>query len=221
VGDSIPVRTGVILDQNGHPIPDGTPVRFLITYGEGGNVRQIISASFKGIARNTILVEQPGMLIIQAESGSVRSGRLEFNILSETGEVVEPTATQAPTITPTVTPTVTVTPTLTSTSVPPVTPRGSTNLTEWFLALGIACGFGLLIYWISSLVGQVRWGVRGGFLALIGGLLAYCYLAVGMPGSTGLVQQTGTLGVSLIIVCGVVIGWGISMGWRTLQKRRA
>ncbi len=219
IGDTIPVRSGIILDQNGHPVPDGTPVNFLITYGEGGSVRQVTSVTSQGIARATIRVEQPGMLRVEAESGSAKSQRLDFNTLSETGEAVQPTSTPTLTNTPTATPTETVTPT----PLPyptPLPPRNRTNLTEWFLALVITVGLGLAIYWASSLMGQVRWGVRGALMALIGGLLAYCYLAADMPGSTILVEKTGTWGVSLIILSGVGLGLSASLGWRTLQRKR-
>ncbi len=219
VGDTIPVRTGIILDQNRHTVADGIPVNFLVTYGEGGSVRQIPSVTSQGIARATIRVEQPGMLRIEAESGSAKSQRLEFNILSETGEVVQPTSSPTPTNTPTTTPTETVTPTSTPYPTPPP-PRTRTNLSEWFLAMMITAGLGLAIYWAASLMGQVRWGVRGGFMALIGGLLAYCYLAADMPGSTTLVEKTGTWGVSLVILSGVGLGLSTSLGWRTLQRKR-
>jgi hypothetical protein len=158
--------------------------------------------------------------MIEAQSWEAISQRLVFDVLSEEGEVVLPTSTQIPpSSTPSATPTVTITPTFTPTP-PPEPVRERTNLTEWLLALLIAGGLGVVIYWSSTLMGQVRWGVRGGFLAMIGGLLVYCYLAAGMPGSTLLVQKAGTLGVALAILGGATIGWSASMGWRTLQKRR-
>jgi hypothetical protein len=207
------------LDYNSHPVPDGTLVRFRITYGEGGIPKLVEGTTLKGIAKTSIRVEQAGMLWIEAESEGAKSQRLEFEILSEEGEVVLPTPTNMPTMTPTPTPTVTLSPTFVPTPTPEP-PRERTNLTEWFLALFITSGLGAAIYWTSSIMGQVRWGVRGGFLALIGGLLAYSYLAAGLPGSDALVQRAGTTGVALIILLGVGIGWSASLGWRSLQKKR-
>ncbi len=214
-----PVRTGVILDYNGHPVPDGTPVQFRITYGEGGIPKQIETSTVKGKTKATVRVEQAGMLIIEAISESARSQPLEFEILSEEGKVVLPTSTQEPTGTPTPTTTVTVTPTLTP-SPTPMPPEEENHLGEWFIALVITVGFSLAIYWTSSLMGQVRWGVRGAFLALIGGLLTYCYLATGMPGSQALAERGGTLGLALVILLGSGVGWSASVGWRTLQRKK-
>jgi len=76
------------------------------------------------------------------------------------------------------------------------------------------------VYWISSLMGQIRWGVRGGFLALIGGLIVYCYLALDGPGSAVLVTRTGTWGVVAAILVGTVLGLSTTIGWRTLQRKR-
>jgi beta-N-acetylhexosaminidase len=219
VGDSIPVRAGIILDQNGNTVADGTPVNFLITYGEGGSVRQVPSGTIQGIARAIIRVEQPGMLRIEAESSQAKSERLEYEILSETGEVVAPTFTPSPTDTPTLTPTETITPTVTPYPTP-IPIRNRTNLSDWFMAMLITAGLGLAIYWAAALIGQVRWGVRGGFMALIGGLLAYCYVAANLPGSAPLVEKSGTWGVSLVILTGVILGFCVSLGWRTLQKKR-
>jgi beta-N-acetylhexosaminidase len=51
IGDPLPVRTGVITDHNGHPVPDGTPVTFHAAYVEqGGLGRNIESTTIDGVA---------------------------------------------------------------------------------------------------------------------------------------------------------------------------
>jgi hypothetical protein len=42
IGDIIPIRTGVILDHNGNPVPDGTPVSFIFTLS--GELSEIYDA---------------------------------------------------------------------------------------------------------------------------------------------------------------------------------
>jgi hypothetical protein len=61
--------------------------------------------------------------------------------------------------------------------------------------------------------GLTRWGIRGGILALIGGLLAYTYLSLGMPGSSELLQNAGTGGVALVTILGSILGGGAAWGW--------
>ncbi|PKN90183.1 MAG: hypothetical protein CVU45_03875, partial [Chloroflexi bacterium HGW-Chloroflexi-7] len=54
VGDSIPLQTGVIIDHNGNPVPDGTVVRFLIdTKSTSGSIEQIETQTINGIARTS------------------------------------------------------------------------------------------------------------------------------------------------------------------------
>ena len=69
------------------------------------------------------------------------------------------------------------------------------------------------------LVGS-RWGVRAGMLALIGGLVAYTYLALGLPGSVEFLQNTGTWGVVIVSLLGAGLGWGATLGWQQIKERR-
>ncbi|HNF95583.1 MAG TPA: glycoside hydrolase family 3 N-terminal domain-containing protein, partial [Anaerolineales bacterium] len=53
IGDTISLRTGVIKDHNGNPVPDGTVVRFsMLLTGEGGGIlQQVESITTDGVAR--------------------------------------------------------------------------------------------------------------------------------------------------------------------------
>ena len=93
-----------------------------------------------------------------------------------------------------------------------------TGLGDWFLALIVTFTIGALIYWLTAQFGVLRWGVRGGFLALIGGMLGYTYLALGMPGSSSLLQHAGTWGVLLVTILGSSAGWGAAWGWQRIAK---
>lgn len=216
VGELIWVRTNVIRDHNGHPVPDGTQVEFRFDYGNE-TITQL-ETTRRGEARTSFLINRPGILEIGAESEPARqSTPLRFNIQSENGAGTP----AVPTIFPTETPTEEPTPT--STAVPESTGTASTtnrpNLGDWFLGVLVTAGIGGAIYWLTALVGMVRWGVRAAFLALIGGQLSYTYLAVRMPGSEQLVQNTGTWGVLLVILIGAGLGWGAALGWQKMDER--
>lgn len=218
VGDTIPIRTGVILDHNEHPVPDNTIVRFMITHGEGGLPQTIEAQTSQGIAHATLRVDTAGILQIRAESEPAKqSALLTFNILTVTGQAVLPTETLNPTTTTTPSPVPTITATPTEVIITPL-PIRRMNIGDWFLSLVFTFGASLLTYWIANLTGQVRWGLRAGLLVFIGGLLAYMYLALGMPGSESLVQSSGTLGILGITLIGAGLGWGAALGWRELRK---
>jgi hypothetical protein len=61
---------------------------------------------------------------------------------------------------------------------------------------------------------SLRWGIRAGFLSLIGGLMAYAYIALGLPGSEPLIQGAGTAGVAAIALAGAILGSLAAFLWR-------
>jgi beta-N-acetylhexosaminidase len=217
LGGSIAVRTGVILDQNGHPVPDGTPVQFIVsTDGVVSSFPQT-ETTIGGVAQSSIQVTSPGILEVRVESEPAKQSEiLRFDIPTEND--------QAGTITPTLQPTDTPEPTLTST--PPPTPvitaetsqSDGLTLFDWFVAVILSAAISFAFYRLAALAGQVRWGVRGGFFALIGGLVAYCYLALSMPGSTEMQQSLGGGGVLLVTSFGSFVGLLATMIWRETKK---
>lgn len=76
---------------------------------------------------------------------------------------------------------------------------------------------GLISYRLAAYIGQVRWGVRSGFMALIGGLAAYNYLALGLPGSQNLLNSAGSWGIILVTLLGCAVGIIAAWSWRALR----
>jgi beta-N-acetylhexosaminidase len=216
VGDLIPLRTGIIWDQNDHPVPDNTVVQFILTTS---NERTIVQSEQTkgGIARTTFLVDASGSLQIRVESEPAKNSIvLQFEVPPEAAVALPPSETPSPTETPTPTPTATSSPTPEPTPLPPPAPH--TDLKDWFLALLVASAVGGLIYWMTSLFGIMRWGIRGGFLALIGGMLAYSYLALKLPGSDRLLGNAGTWGVLLLTLIGSGLGWCVAWVWQRWEN---
>lgn len=85
------------------------------------------------------------------------------------------------------------------------------------MAILLTVVIALSSYRVAALIGYVRWGVRGGFLALIGGLIAYSYIALGMPGSQGLLNNLGAWGIVLTTSFGCVLGIGAAWAWRAVR----
>jgi beta-N-acetylhexosaminidase len=214
IGDLIAVRTGVILDHNGHPVPDDTPVQFIFTVGSESSTQNATTKD--GIARTTGLVNSSGTLEIRAESIDAKNSEvIRFDIPPEGGVPAAPTPTEAPTETPTPEPSLT--PTMVVINEPSPTNRSQTTLGDWFLALFLAATTSAGIYWLTASFGVVRWGVRAGFLALIGSLLAYTYLALGLPGSAQILQVAGTWGLLLITILGSSLGWSAAWSWKQFE----
>ncbi len=121
VGDRLVIRTGVIVDKLGNPVPDNTLVSFNRTYSkEGLALAPITVPTVNGVAQTTITVDREGTLEITAASGDAdRSGKIIIE--GPTITIETPTATATPTPTETPSPTPTLTPTATGTPVPTVT----------------------------------------------------------------------------------------------------
>lgn len=221
-GDAVPVRSGVILDHNGHVVPDGTIVRFIITItGDTTTTQQVEALTAKGVASAVLRVAGFGNVEIRAESEpATKSSLIQFFVPNENPTAtLPPTATPAPTETPLPTSTPTETPTPTPTPEPTITPPIHAEIQDWagsFLAIAVIA---LLAYWIATLLGQMRWGVRGALFAIIGGLLSYLYLALELPGGLEWINRHGFWGVILICSIGAILGVGTVLLWHLVYSR--
>lgn len=154
VGDQITLRTGVIRDRNGHPVPDNTPVTFILGYpAEGVELPRPQATTLNGVAETTVTLDRVGQLVARAVSEpATQSTTLLITISGEgPGSVATqvptppPTPTSTPTPTPTSTPTLTPTrtvtplpPTATATPPPPgLLRRGESNVGWWTLLLAV------------------------------------------------------------------------------------
>lgn len=209
LGDVIPIRTGVILDFNGHPVPDNTPVKFITTMPvENGLPRQVetIAETLDGVARTRLTITNAGVMEVRAETETTQqSDVLRFDIRGDNVTLVA-TPTDLPTPTPTATPTATPqAPVSVDEEPPPSLPLP--QVSDWIMALLVTAAIAWSAYRLTLEMGQARWGVRGGFLALIGGLAGYSYLALQMPGSEILMGESVSRGVFF----GTLIGAGLGL----------
>ncbi|MFU8825979.1 MAG: glycoside hydrolase family 3 N-terminal domain-containing protein [Brevefilum sp.] len=226
VGDTITIRTSQILDHNLNVVPDGTIVRFNFRIsGEPGITQQFEAATSGGVAFFNYRIESAGGMEITASSPPAnQSETLQINISPE-GIMSIFAFTPTPMISPTPEPmpTPTVTPTLqpTPTSTPEPDPVSYPTLGDWafgVLAMGVGGALTFLVGWLWW--GSSRWGLRSALSSLVGGLLAYTYLNLGVEGTKRWVQQSGRSFVIEIVIAGLLIGWiGALIWWMRTEGR--
>jgi len=227
IGDTLRLQTGVIVDRNRRPVPDGTLVRFILRNRVQGTVTILGDRpTTGGIAQLDYVLDAsmgPGQFRITAESGEATVSQ-EVDIVIEAEEdaqlaIIAPTP--APTMTPTTEPTATATPEPTATP-PPQLPTATPPLPApaeelgWLIALSemrslLGVLTGLLAVGVAAVmldrlgvaslpqrVGRLLWG-------LVGGLLLYNYYALEMPGA-GLLSGLGSAAGLVLVVLGGAAG---------------
>jgi len=211
VGDTVTVRTGVILDHNQHPVPDNTGVRFsLILSGEGGVVQQVDAATVGGVARASFSIDRAGLLEIHASSDpATTSVMLQLDITSEgiSVTVIAPTSATEP-----VTPTPALVPTPEESSNSAIS-EGYPGFGGWITMVLFLGGLAYLALWLGGKAISRRWGLRWAFCVILGGLLAYNYLAFGLPGSAAWIKAYGLTGIVGIVILGAALGFGSGWLW--------
>jgi len=213
VGDAISVRTGIIIDHNGYPVPDGTVVKFsLVLSGEGGGtLQQLESFTSQGVAHASFRLEKPGLIEISTSSDPATiSEIIQLDVSS--GEAVAVTVI-VPVPTETLSLTEAISPTPAEESDFTITADGHPRFGGWLLVMIFLGGGTWLAYWVGSRLQSHRWGIRWALCALLGGLVTYNYLALGLPGGITWVKQTGVFGVISLTIVGELVGWGCAWLW--------
>jgi beta-N-acetylhexosaminidase len=205
------------VDHNGHPVPDGTGVKFKIAViGAGGVVQQIDSITTQGVARASFSIDRPGLLEISATSDpAISSVVIQLTVTSEGSSVTVVTPTPIPefTATPTIfipTPTVTVT----------YTPleQGYPGFTGWFAMVLLLSISGLMAYWFGLRLAGMGWGVRWAICVILGGVAAYTYLAIRLPGAAKYLHKGGWPGMLEVVLLGAAAGFVSASAWFRLAR---
>ncbi|MFH2039899.1 MAG: glycoside hydrolase family 3 N-terminal domain-containing protein [Chloroflexota bacterium] len=211
VGETIPVKTGIILDHNNRQVPDGTGVRFTLTSNLEGKILQIVDTiTSQGIARTAFSINQPGLVEIRAMvEPLVTSVVLQLDITSDgiSVTVVAPTqASQEATIVPVDTPTPQPVK-LTSLE------SGYPGLAGWFLMVLIISGMSWLAFYLGARYYSIRWGTRWVLCILLSGLGAYNYLVIGIPSGRIWIQSSGLIAVVELVFIMAGLGWLCAYFW--------
>ena len=214
VGDTLGVRTGTIYDYNGNPVPDGTRATFTLTMGGEGNVNQQLDAkTISGVARANFQLNQTGLLDIRVSSGNATvSETLRLDIsndgVASAVTIIPPALLANPTSTPEVLPTAIVEESI-------YVQDGQVRFGAWGIAILLWVFGAGLAYLAGEQIESERWGLRWALSTLLGGLIAYNYLALDLPGSI-LLTADGLSGVVVFIVLAELLGW--LSGWMWYRR---
>lgn len=216
IGDTIAIRTGVIVDANGNPVPDGTIVQFSMNLsGEnGGIIQQIESVTAQGVAHASFSLDRPGLLEIRAISEpAIISQVLQLDV-SQSGEVevaiVTPALTQAVAPTPEAE--------IEESENPYVSFEGFPKFSAWLISMFmIIITAGLVLAFASQFIPRsfaLRWALG----ILLGGLLAYNILAFGAFGISSWLIENGLAGVTMATLIGQALGFIGGWFWSRQKK---
>jgi beta-N-acetylhexosaminidase len=225
VGDSISIETGTIIDTNGHPVPDGTPVEFVLVYqAENIPSLELLTTTKDGKGKVATILDRAGLVTIQADSSAARSSEsLQINVISKAGNETEIPAEPTETATPEPEPTNTIQ----ASQIPieggseggknDIPQAGQAGLEEFilaFLGVGLIAGIAYSVAVPGNPTSSER--IRIALIAAIGALVGYNYIALGLPGSRALIIHLGPV----MGMISAVIGGGISIMFFWYLRRR-
>ena len=217
IRNQIQVATGIITDTNGHAVPDGTPVEFMLGYQ--GELPSTLKATTRdGVAQVGFTLARTGLFSISARSDPAQaSDILQLNVQEDVPAFVT-------IIAPTPVPTETLAgPAGTALApVPTALPKdggraaGETRTDGWTLLLGLV-GVGAVA--AAGFLAAARQyeetprRLRVALVACVGGLIGYDYLALGLPGGGPLLSSLGAGSGLLMAVLGGMIGLAAGELW--------
>ncbi len=217
VGDSIAVRTGQVRDKNGHPVPDGTVVRFILSI-EGEGVTQFVETyTSMGVASASFRLDRPGVIEIRATSEPATTSvsiRLDISGEPAAVTVVPPTALPTPTEPP---------PVLVEATPQPVSPfvsDGRPVFAGWLVAMLVILFAAMLAFGLGSRYRGLRWGLRFMLLVIVGGLLGYNYHSLGLGGSAAWIRVSGYNAVLQSVAGGCLLGLIAVFAWERISAAK-
>ena len=226
------VQAGPILDQNGHPVPDGTPVEIDIRYGTGGFANMAVANTVDGQIKATINLTEQGSVEIRARSGEAQSHPPQIVAITFPPTATPPLPTPSPiassTATPTASPTLAATivpsspiPTATQQPTPPLPivstvdappPSPNQKVTGWDFLTAI------LSIMVTSMLGiflgqgqrpTTSNHVRFILIVFIGGMVGYLLYGIGWLRPDVWFIPEATLMLKRIVLAGIVLVFGI------------
>jgi len=218
VEDLIPLRTGIILDHNGNPVPDGTPVTFIITsQGTSTSLPQV--TTINGSAFANFLVRNGADITVQASSSQARSTIIDINILGDSAEGITSTSDNGESATMESTPDINQTELTNNQSQTDTATIQKSPWRHWGLSLIVILIVSLGAYQVGAASGQVRWGIRWSLSGVIAGLLVYNYLILDLPGvSFFFPDGVSIFSLGIFVLFGSLSGWLIAFLYQRFTK---
>jgi len=222
VGDTLQLKTDVILDHNGHPVPDGTLVQFSILYKQenltGASIDEFTQ---DGVATTSLTLDRKGILEITASSSLASNSRgLQIIVLDNTTVIVitvtpPPTPLSSQSAPSATLPAPTATPEPAPTPAPPRTTDRVQGGDFFLLILGLVAVV-VAGYRLGAAEAPPSQRVRIALAGAIGALVGYNFYALGLPGAD-IARAFGVLAASAWIFLGA--GIGLAVGWYWFARR--
>ena len=228
-GDTIPIKAGVIVDNNGNPVPDGTLVRFIIdTRSTSGSVEQLEARTVGGYARVMYVIPSIGSLQLSVTADPAFTSNILRLDITDAGGVVtsfEPTvsaggsAASTPTeFAPTPTP---------EKPVERLHKEGKLAITDWLFANALILAACLVYSKAPFNQANGRTNLVTVILLGTGGFLAYLTVALGLVKmeevsptiETGFVLLIVAAGLLLGLVCGLLYIWWVKRNQKSAKNR--
>jgi beta-N-acetylhexosaminidase len=217
-GNSISVRTGVIVDNNGNPVPDGTVVTFTETL-EGRLYQQSQAETKAGIAATSFRLDKPGLVEIKAASDPANTS-VVLQIDVSPGQaaavtVIAPTPVETLANTPPPEPTAT----QTQSGTILLTADGLPLFPSWLLAMVLLVVSGVMAFFSFNQIRSTKLALRWTFCIVLGGLASYNYAALGLPGSKMWIGANGFTGILVMMLVGMGLGLLAAWLWEIYTTR--
>ncbi|MCD6576596.1 MAG: hypothetical protein J7K66_01115 [Anaerolineaceae bacterium] len=217
LGDILPVKTGIIVDHNNNPVPDGTVVRFTMNeQGANISIQQVESVTKNGVAKASIALQNAGLHEIRVESEPALSSQILILDISEEEAIV---SAIFPTPIPTLEELVE------SSEVIAGSPeidleKKNNKILEWFIATAFSWILGAAFFYLLNNYFTMENRIKISGSGIIGGLFNTAWFIFDLPGSSLRYGSNGYIRLCFSVLIGVLIGCVI--GWiyvRFLQVR--
>ncbi|HEY70250.1 MAG TPA: hypothetical protein G4O08_06680 [Anaerolineae bacterium] len=226
-GDLIYVEAGIIVDANGNPVPDGTPVRFALSY-QAAEVApvQVDTTTKDGYANVSLTLDRLGMLTIEASSEMARTSEiLQLDVQEGVPAfvtVIAPTPIIRMTTTPRETQEISQGGTEGGQGFDPV---GTSTYGLGFLDLVMGLA-GMVIVAGTGYITWTKWGrgsqsapYRYALVGAVFALAAYDYMAMGLAGSEEFLEWAGWPASLLVTLVSGMMGMGIWASAEMIRRR--
>lgn len=208
LGDILPVKTGIIVDHIGNPVPDGTVVRFIMNeQGTNTTIQQIESVTENGIAKASVVLQNAGYHEIKVTSEPALSSQILILDISEEEAIVSA-------IFPTPIPTLEEAATIDDSVVGPpeiYMEKENNKVSEWFIATTFSWVLGTAVFYFLQNYFVIEDRIRISGISIIGGLFNTAWFIFDFPGSSQRYGINGYLKLCFSVFIGVLIG--MIIGW--------
>lgn len=216
LGETISLETGIIVDYNMNPVPDGTIVRFLFSYIEkGNNIQQVEAITQKGIATVSYRLQNTGMVEIRVVSDpAYNSEMIQLEVPVPEGAEATIVVLSTPDMTETPTPTLTVTMTPTEPAFAIIeTPMVLPRFSDWIAMILIVSSMATGLFFFAKKRISLRWSTRWTILAFMGGIIAYVLISIQTVMKVEWTMSLKPIDLMAVSFLGVVLGWFVGWVW--------